>query len=467
MKNIAIGGAAAKTLRSRNIALLLACWLFSTGTILHAQVPDTLWSRTYGGSNIDVAYSACETSDGGYIATGYTFSFGAGQQDAYLVKTNSSGDTLWTTTFGGAAMDGAHFVRQVSDGGYVIAAYTESFGGGGKNFFLIKTDSTGTAEYTRTYSTPLMDVAYAFCETNDDGYMFVGYRDGPSGWVKGDLWILKTDATLDTLWTREYGGTGEDYGISIQPTLDSCYIITGTTSSSTAGGKDVWLVKIDGSGDIIWAKIYGAALEDVGYGVNVTADNGFIITGYINGIGSWTAGDLWLLKTDSLGDTLWTKTYGGPGEDFGFDVYTTFDNGYAIAGRRAGDIWFLRTDSLGDTLWTKTYGGAGTESALSLYPTSDGGYIIGGYTDSFGSGSNDFWLLKTAPDVGIEDNNTPDIRYEHLPATIITGQLSLPFLDNYRIYDISGRIVTQNTLAKGIYFVEAEGQIVQKIVKVR
>lgn len=465
LNNIILRKDAVKIIRGRNISIILACLLFSSFMIPHAQVPDTTWARTYGGSNIDVAYSACETSDGGYIVTGYTFSFGAGQQDAYLVKTNSTGDTLWTTTFGGIAMDGAHFVRQVSDGGYIIAAYTESFGGGGKNVFLIKTDSIGTAEYTRTYSTPLMDVAYAFCETHDNGYMFVGYKNGPSGWYKGDLWILKTNATLDTAWTQTYGGAGEDYGISIQPTPDSCYIIAGVTSPS--GNKDLWLVKVDPAGDIIWQQTYGYGLEDVAYGVNLTPDSGYIITGYVDGIGQWTAGDLWLLKTDDLGDTLWTKRYGGPGEDFGFDVCPTYDNGYAIAGRRGADIWFLRMDSLGDTLGTRTYGGVGTESALSLCPTSDGGYIIGGYTESFGSGSNDFWLLKIAPDVGIEGDHTEDIRYEHSPATIITGQMNLSMYETYRIYDIMGRNVEPGMMTKGIYFVEVNGQIVRKVVKVR
>ena len=454
-------------LRYREAKCSILCFLlilFSLFTFLDAQVPDTLWARTYGGANIDVAYSVCETSDGGYAATGYTYSFGAGQQDAYLVKTNSTGDIQWTATFGGTGMDGTHFVREVSDG-YVLAGYTESFGGTGKNVYLIKTDAAGVAQHTGIYSTSLMDVAYAFCETPDNGYMFVGYKNGPSGWAKGDLWILRTNAVLDTLWTKAYGGGGEDYGISIQPTLDSCYIIAGVTSPS--GNKDVWLVKIDANGDTVWTQTYGFALEDVGYGVNTTADSGYIITGYSNGTGSWTAGDLWLLKTDPAGDLLWDRVYGGSGEDFGFDVYPTFDDGYAIAGRRNTDIWFVRTDSLGDTLGTRTYGGAGTESALALYPTSDHGYIVGGYTTSFGSGSNDFWLLKMSPDVGVEDNNSLNVEYERLPATIISGQLNLPIQGEYRIYDISGRAIEPNLMAKGIYFVELNGRIIQKVVQVR
>jgi len=451
------------------ITLSIFCYfLLSTSHfLLFGDPPDTLWTRTYGGAGIDVAYSVCETSDGGYIATGYTYSFGAGQQDAYLVRTNSNGDVVWTQTFGYASMDGAHFVREASDHGYVIAGYTEAFGGGGKNMYLIKTDSSGNAEWLRTYATPLMDVAYGFCETPDSGYIFVGYKNGPSGWVKGDLWILKTDATLDTLWTTEYGGAGEDYGVTIQPTLDGNYIIAGITSSFGANGKNVWVLKIDSSGDTLWTKVYGNNLEDVGYGVCSTSDGGYIIAGYINGTGQWTAGDLWLLKTDAVGDTLWTQIYGTGGEDFGFDVYETPDGGYVTAGRSTNDIWLLRTDELGDTIWTQKYGGMGTESALALDMTSDGGYIIGGYTDSFGYGANDFWLIRTAPDVGISENENQLVAAEEFPTTIVSGQLVLPSQHNCVIYDITGRKVAHHFLSPGIYFLTSHGRIIEKIVKVR
>lgn len=449
--------------RAISCFLLLALYL----PLVHAQVPDTVWTRTYGGTSADIAYSVCQTSDGGFIATGYTSSFGAGQQDAYLVKTYGNGDTMWTRTFGSSSMDGAHFVREATGGGYVIAGYTEILGGGGKNVYLIKTDTLGIAELTKTYATPLMDVAYAFCETPDNGYIFVGYKNGPSGWVKGDLWILKTNAFLDTVWTKEYGGSGEDYGISIQATGDGGYIIAGSTMSFGAGGKDVWLVKINAIGDTTWTKTYGGVLEDVAYGVSVTSDSGYIISGYINGTGAWTAGDVWLLKTNNLGDTLWTRVYGTYGEDYGFDVYQTPDKGYVTAGRYAEDIWLLRTDSLGDTLWTRRYGGTGSESALALSRTSDGGYIIGGYTTSFGNGLHDFWLIRTEPDIGIEENASAKLGTDRLAATVISGTIVLPNLSSYRIYDISGRVVQRDFLSPGIYFIESQGRIVHKIIKVR
>lgn len=462
-------------MNTHNAVRITLCFLFLTlclllpasHFLLFGDPPDTLWSRTYGGADHDIGYSVCETSDGGYIATGYTSSFGAGLQDAYLVRTNSSGDVVWTQTFGGASMDGAHFVREASDHGYVIAGYSETFGGGGKNMYLIKTDSSGQAEWTRTYATPLMDVAYAFCETPDSGYIFIGYKNGPSGWVKGDLWILKTDATLDTIWTREYGGAGEDYGVTIQQTLDGNYIIAGVTSSFGANGKNVWIVKIDSNGDTLWTKVYGNNLEDVGYGVCSTSDGGYIVAGYINGTGQWTAGDLWLLKTDANGDTLWSKIYGTGGEDYGFDVYETPDGGYVVAGRYANDMWLLRTDASGDTIWTVKYGGGGVESALALGMTSDGGYIIGGYTSSFGNGANDVYLIKTGPDVGVEENKTNDIKKKGFSTTIISGQLTLPNHEACTIYDISGRIVNRNHLCPGIYFIELDGKIINKVIKIR
>jgi hypothetical protein len=439
---------------------------------LSAQEPDTLWARTYGGLGNDIAYSVCETSDGCYVAVGYTSSFGSGPQDVYVIKTASNGDTLWTKTWGGGSWDGGHYVCETSDSGYIIAAYTESFGAGGKDVYLIKIDANGVEQWTKTYGTGNQDVAYSVCETADSGYIVVGYINGPSDWVKGDLWILKTDPSGDTLWTKMYGGAGEDYGVSIRETADSGYVIAGINSSVSAGGKDVWLVKIDAQGDTVWTKVYGGSLEDVGYGVNVCSDSGYIVTGYINGTGQWTAGDLWLLKTDVSGDTMWTKIYGSAGEDFAFDAFPTADGGYIMGGETgfgAGlkDVWLIKTNAIGDTVWTKTYGGTNNDVCLALSLTADGGYILAGYTFSFGVGEADFYLIKTEPDVGSEEDGImpyPEIKHG---STIITGPLLLPEGKKYRVFDITGRIVIVEKIQPGVYFLEIDEKIVQKVVKVR
>lgn len=453
-----------------NRVVFLCCILLTTCCLLAYGSPDTLWTRTYGGSANEVAYAICETYNGGFIIAGLTSTFGSGPQDIYIVKIDNNGDTVWTRTIGGISFEAAHGVCETSDSCYVIAGYTESFGAGGKDVYLLKLDAEGTELWNKIYGGPQQDCSYSVCETQDGGLVVVGYRDGPSGWVKGDLWILKTDLSGDTVWTKTYGGAGQDYGVSIKETSDNGFIIAGINSFQSAGGKDVWLVKTDANGDTAWTRTYGGALEDVGYGVHMTSDNGYIVAGYIDGTGEWTAGDAWLLKMDAAGDTVWTKVYGGNGEDFGFDVFPTHDGGYIIGGTHAtsgGDMWLLKTDAAGDTVWTKDYGGAGHESCLGLVVASDSGYVMAGHTSSFGAGAIDFYVVRTEPDMGVAEETKTAASEQYEWATIISGPLILPKNKTYRVFDVSGRVVRPGKLKPGIYFVEIDGEITRKVVKIR
>lgn len=448
-----------------SLALMLcvgsAAWLF-------AQVPDTVWTRTYGGAVHDIGYYVYPTHDSGFCVAGYTASFGGGVQNAYLLRLDSNGDTLWTRYYGGTSYDGAHCVLETEDHGFLVAGFAESYGAAGKNLYLIRTEPDGDTLWTKVYGGNLQDVGYALCPAHGNGFMVVGYRDGPSGWVKGNFWLLKIDTDGDTLWTKVYGGAGEDYGISIRQVPDG-YIITGVNTYASAGGKDLWLVKTDMNGDTLWTHVYGGALEDVGYGVNTTADGGFIVTGYRDGSGSWTAGDLWLLKTDALGDTLWTKTYGAGGEDFGFDVFEV-DDGYIIGGQfgygSTKDMWLVRTDTDGDTLWTKRYGGVYDESCLGMTVTDADEYVLAGYTGSFGAGYNDVYVIKLQPETGIEEQEISVFR--GISTAVIVNNMSM-FMNSRRgrLLDITGRPVTQTEPASGIYFVEQDNVIIQKIILIR
>jgi hypothetical protein len=434
--------------------------------------PDTMWVRTYGGTNNDIGYSICVCSDGGYLAAGYTSSLGSGPQSAYIVRIDQSGDTIWTRAYGGSSWDGAHYVYATADTCYLIAGYTESYGSGGKDMYLLKLDHNGDTIWTRTYGGTLQDCAYVICDAHDGGYLAVGYRNGPSGWTKGDLWLLKLDDNGDTLWTKTYGGTGEDYGISLRHTLDGNYIISGVNTHQSAGGKDAWLLKVDTAGDTIWSRVYGGTLEDVGYGVNCTSDSGYIMTGYINGTGSWTAGDLWLIKTDANGDSIWTRVYGSNDEDFGFEVYETSDQGFIIAGETgfgAGliDVWLVRTDENGDTAWTQTYGGYARDASLGLCMDTDGGYVLVGHTRSSGSGYADVFVIKTYPDLGIETQQGMIIRPAMHGATIVSGSIPPPVDQNCDIYDITGKQIHTLSPAPGIYFIVHHNEPAQKIVLVK
>jgi len=386
----------------RRISLLI---IVSAGFIcqsLFAQ-PDTLWTKTYGGTGADVGYSVQQTSDGGFIIAGYTSSFGAGSNDVWLIKTDASGDTLWTRTFGGSESDVGNSVCQTAEGGYIIAGKTASFGAGSNDVWLIKTDASGDTIWTKTFGGSEGEDVSKIQRTSDNGYVILGLTTsyGEGGW---DIYLIKTDASGDTLWTKAYGGSNHELGASVQQTLDNGYVITGSTGSFGAGSEDAWLIKTDASGDTLWTKTFGGSEPDRVRSIQQTDDSGYIMTGYTNSFGAGSS-DVWLIKTDASGDTLWTKTFGGSEQDQGYSVIQTSDGGYIITGSTksfgagSADVWLIRTDASGDTLWTKTFGGSEADYGPYFDQTTDQGYILAGYTKSYGMGEYDVWLIRIAPDV--------------------------------------------------------------------
>jgi len=194
-------------------------------------------------------------------------------------------------------------------------------------------------------------------------------------------------------WIKTFGEFGEDIGYSVRQTFDGGYIIAGSTNNIGYGG-DVWLIKTDKDGNMLWDKIFGGNDRDEAYSVQQTSDDGYIIAGMTFSFGSvWV--DAWLIKTDENGDEQWNKTYGGTHVDMAKSVQQTFDGGYIIAGSTESDFWLIKTDGNGNIVWDTTYGGNDFDEACSVQQTSDNGYIIAGTTKSFGAGDKDFWLIKT------------------------------------------------------------------------
>ena len=356
------------------------------------------FQKTFGGNSVDYAYAVQQTDDDGYIIAGYTLSFGAGNRDVYLIRTDVNGNTLWTKTYGGNNTDYAWTIQQTADHGYIIGAHSGSFGAGSHDVYLIKCDLNGAVIWTTVYGGSNADGAYSLEQTTDGGYI-IGAHVNSFGAGLHDIYLIKINDQGDTLWTKTYGGNNQDLLRALHQTADGGYILVSETLSFGAGNADVYLIKTDSLGNLIWTRTYGGSSADYGYSVRQTTDGGYIIAGYTQSFGSGNT-DVYLIKADSLGNLMWTKTYGGSSSDYGYSVRQTTDGGYIIAGYTqsfgtAGDVYLIRTDANGDLLWTKAYGGSGADYGWSVRQTADGGFIIAGYTDSFETGNQDVYLIKT------------------------------------------------------------------------
>ena len=313
---------------------------------------DTLWTRLYGGNDTDRGNSAQQTQDRGYIIVGLTKSFGAGRSDVYLVKTDSLGSILWERTYGGSENDWGYSVQQTHDGGYIIAGETESSHPIIDDVYLVRTDSLGDTLWTRTYGGSNYDGGYSVQQTHDGGYIVAGYTQSFGAGAR-DIYLIKTDSLGSITWTTTHGGTSPDMAYSVQQTLDGGYIVAGRTWSFGAGSTDVYLIKTDSSGDALWTRTYGGSEYDWGRFVRQTQDGGYIIAGRTDSFGAGWA-DVYLIKTDSSGEVLWTRTHGGIRRDEAYSVQQTHDGGYIIAGHSLSfdpgnhfQVYLIKTDSRG------------------------------------------------------------------------------------------------------------------------
>jgi FlaG/FlaF family flagellin (archaellin) len=376
-----------------------------TFTVVSGEVEPLMWSQTYGGTGYDCGYSVVKTRDGGYALAGSTASVGAGADDFWLIKTDEYGCMEWNRTYGGTDVDVAQSLVATSDGGYAIAGYTNSSGAGDIDFWLVKTDASGNMEWNRTYGGVAQESAYSLIKTSDGGYALAGYTR--TSFEDEEFLLVKTDANGNMEWNQTYGSLSSDWvepsiqsACSLIKTSDGGYAIAGYVHSLGAELADFWLIKTNLHGSMLWNETYGGTDVDVAQSLVATPDGGYAITGYTYSFGAGRT-DCWLVKTDASGSMQWSKTYGGTESDaFGSSISVS-DGGYALLGYTDsfgsgnGDFWLVRTDASGNMLWNETYGGTDVDVAQSLVATPDGGYAIVGYTKSFGAGVLDLWLVKT------------------------------------------------------------------------
>jgi len=436
------------------------------------------WSRIYGGDSDALGFSVIQAADGGYLATGQTNRTEDYNYDLWLIKTNLNGDTLWTRQYGESLYEVGYNIIQTAENGYLVIGSTFDHDTGFSDAYLVKTDSVGATLWTRKYGYEIGSEDSKSIIQTDDGYLFTGYKSTEDFNGK-DVWLVKINSQGDTLWTQTYGGGGWEEGSSLINTVDGGFLIAGTTTSFGAGYPDYWLIKTDSEGDTLWTRTYGGTAYDDGKSVIQTTDGGYLVAGhtYSFGAGLW---DIWLIKTDSQGDTLWTRTYGGSETDLAYHVIQSVDGGYLVVGSTqsfgAGsrDAWLIKTDSLGNTLWTRTYGGAEWDEGWSLIETADDGYLVAGTSGSWSQSFN-LWLIKTdtegnTTEVSIKE--TPGSGHSSIgsltlypnpfnPSTTIEFELPEQSDVSLVVYDIVGREVTRlvdQTMQPGSYMTRWNGK---------
>lgn len=324
-------------------------WLIKTDNNGNIQ-----WDRIFEGRGRRYFTSIGLTSDGGYIMTGITNEYNEmGDADIWLVKTDNSGNEQWNKSFGSNYLrDFGYGVQQTTDGGYIITGWIDNFvDNNNGSLCLIKTDNNGNMQWNKKFTGVWSARGQSVQQTSDNGYIITGFVDTAQGYE--DIWLIKTDSNGNEQWNKTYGGTNYNFGFSVQQTAEGGYIVAGIYNvhsvNSTYYGN-LWLIKTDNNGNMQWNKIYDETNFYWGVFVQQALDGGYIITGSIPSNSNGNS-DVWLIKTDNNGNMQWDKTFGGINNDGGKCVQQTHDGGYIITGYASSfstgsyDVWLIKVKS--------------------------------------------------------------------------------------------------------------------------
>lgn len=416
---------------------------------------DSLWMRTYGGPENDGFRSVIHSSDGGAVAVGYTYSFGPANSNVFAVKVDGNGNTLWIRTYGGDGMDYGCGVCETSDGCYVITGYTMSFGAGKEDVYLVKINASGDTVWTRTYGGPEPDEGRAVCATHD-GYVVVTGCTDSYGRGENDLYLLKVDSAGDTAWTRTFGSSRFDWGQSVCETQDSCYAACGTSDSLTLE-LDIYMVKVDPEGNLLWQNYYGEpaySSPDWGMDVEPLADTALVVAGYV-AIEIRDVSDACLVTVDLNGNQTGGRKWRSGYYQYAYSVCGTHDGGQVFVGAtklvadQSNDLLLLRRLPSQGFVDILTLGGAGNDWGSSVAQAQAGVYLVAGHTNSYGSGGFDGWLIAMhEPGAGVSAGLYDRGGFLAAPTpnplsagTALRYGLSAAGLVRLAVYDVAGRRV--------------------------
>ena len=388
-------------------------------------------SNTMGGANPDFGFSVAEFSIEKFLVAGYTnMPNGFWNAQLNVLDTNCTILSNWILP---TNKNEKVFDMVYSQLANEIVLTGNSFNAtiGSNDALFLKVDTLGNV-LNRTYiGGPENNFFYSIIANNDSTYTAAGLT-GISG--NEDYYIVKLDKNGTVLWQKNYGGTAKDIAMSIAKTTTNGYVVAGFTLSFGLGGRDIWLLNLDANGDTLWAKTFGGTQDDTGYEVITTQDGGFAVAGYTTSFGN--GGDGIIVKTDANGNLLWQKNYGNFGQEQGFSIKENNDGNLIMTGNKTitgnKDVWLVKTSAIGDTLWTRTYGGSSADNAEQVIITSQENYAIVGNTQSFGNGLDDFYFLHII-DTSIV-TSTPQQLLPQNGSTIYPN----PFTGNFYIDITSG-----------------------------
>lgn len=394
--------------------------------------PQIDWQHTFGGSETDGANYVVQTDDGGYIIVGYSESEdgdlagNAGIWDVWIVKLFQNGELDWQRTLGGSNYETARVIQQTSDGGYVLTGWTRSSDGdvasnaGGNDLWVVKLNSAGDIVWETTYGSMYSDKAHFVIQTNDNGFAVAGVNGADTN---GGILILKLNEQGELEWERVIEGIDQGAANTIIQTSDDAFMVVGETRPSIGGNLTFFecvLLRLNSAGEVEWLKTYSNSFENRGNSIVETLDGSFVIAGsskvVLNDIiGGNEKNDVWVFKVDVSGEVIWEKTFGGAEEDFAISISETDDAGYILACNSATfdespntpldnfNTWVIKLTIDGDLYWEKRFGGSGDDFCNRIVQTEDRGYIAVGFSHSadgdFGSDLTfrNLWVMKLLP----------------------------------------------------------------------
>ena len=366
---------------------------------------NTSWTHTFGGSSADGVQAMQPTSDGGFILAGYTFSFGHGYANGYLLRTDASGNLLWSNAYGGAGWEYLHAVAETADGGFVAAGYTTSTGAGGMDMYLLRVDAQGSLLWERTFGGAGIDVAKGVAVDAQGNLVLAGYTDS-SGAGEKDVFIVKTDAEGNELWTQLHGGEESDAAMDVLVDSQGNYLVAGASGSFEAENRDVYVLKLSPEGNIFWEELFGHHGDYLSYewgnAIIETNDGGYLVAGNSNAALGGSTGELmnmYLVRIDAQGNQLW-EAFAGRGQfyDYGNAVVELPGGDFLVAGTSKtrsnnNEIYLARVSTEGVAQDGSTFGDFGSEWGSAIALTPSGEIVLAGQTNSFGAGSFDVWML--------------------------------------------------------------------------